>query len=149
KWIAQVPVAALQAAATTGAGTTQTMSQFWEGENMTTDSRRKLVFMSRDQGNKGQFIVDIKDPWNPVIDSYSADSRQGHTSTCVNDCRFLWSVGTVESGGPSAPATPVSVTDVRDPMHPFGMFPLVSANVGRAGVISGSTHSVDVDFNGV
>jgi len=150
KWIAQVTVPQLQSAATTGAGTTQTMSQFWEGENMTTDSRRKLVFMSRDQGNKGQFIVDIKDPWNPVILNYSAGARQGHTSTCINDCRFLWSVGGVEAqtGAPPNPATPVSVTDVRDPLHPFA-YPLVSANVGRAGVVSGSTHSVDVDFDGI
>ena len=150
KWIAQVTVPQLQSVATTGAGSTQTMSQFWEGENMTTDSRRKLVFMSRDQGNKGQFIVDIKDPWNPVVLNYSAGSRQGHTSTCINDCRFLWSVGGVEAqtGAPPNPATPVSVTDIRDPMHPF-VYPLVSANVGRAGVVSGSTHSVDVDFDGV
>ncbi len=150
KWITQVTVPQLQAVATTGAGSTQTMSQFWEGENMTTDSRRKLVFMSRDQGNKGQFIVDIKDPWNPVVLNYSAGSRQGHTSTCINDCRFLWSVGGVEAqtGAPPNPATPVSVTDIRDPMHPF-VYPLVSANVGRAGVVSGSTHSVDVDFDGI
>jgi hypothetical protein len=150
KWIAQVTVPQLQTVATTGAGTTQNMSQFWEGENMTTDSKRKLVFMSRDQGNKGQFIVDIKDPWNPVVLNYSAGSRQGHTSTCINDCRFLWSVGGVESqaGAPPNPATPVSVSDIRDPMHPF-VYPLVSANVGRAGVVSGSTHSVDVDFDGI
>jgi hypothetical protein len=150
KWIAQVTVPQLQDAASTATATTQTMSQFWEGENMTTDSRRKLVFMSRDQGNKGQFIVDIKDPWNPAILNYSFGSRQGHTSTCINDCRFLWSVGGVEAqtGAPPNPATPVSVTDIRDPLHPFA-YPLVSANVGRAGVVSGSTHSVDVDFDGV
>jgi hypothetical protein len=150
KWIAQVPVADLQTAATTGAGTPQSMVQFWEGENMTTDSKRKLVFMSRDQGNRGQFIVDIKDPWKPVVLNYSAGARQGHTATCINDCRFLWSVGGVESipNPPPTPATPVSVTDIRDPMHPFA-YPLVSANVGRAGVVSGSTHSVDVDFDGI
>src|SRR4051794_3147520 len=37
-------------------------SQFWEGENMTVDSRRKLAFMSRDSGTKGQIIIDLKDP---------------------------------------------------------------------------------------
>src|SRR4051812_1264416 len=153
KWIAQVTVPQLQTVASTGAGTPQTMVQFWEGENMTTDSRRKLVFMSRDQGTKGQFIVDIKDPWNPQVLNYST-KRQGHTSTCINDCRFLWSVGGVTTANPptpqlpAPPATPVSVTDIRDPMHPF-VYPLVSANVGRAGVISGSTHSVDVDFDGI
>ena len=29
------------------------LTQFWEGENMTVDSRRKLAFMSRDSGQKG------------------------------------------------------------------------------------------------
>ena len=34
---------------------------------MTVDSRRKLAFMSKDQGTKGILIVDLKDPWNPVV----------------------------------------------------------------------------------
>ena len=42
---------------------------------MTADSRRKLVFMSRDTGNKGQIIVDIKDPWNPKVINYSTNPR--------------------------------------------------------------------------
>jgi hypothetical protein len=141
KWIAQVTAAQLAAASG------QSLIRFWEGENMTTDSRRKLAFMSRDEGTKGQFIIDLKDPWHPQVLNYST-KRQGHTSTCINDCRFLWSVGGVSAGQPAAPATPVSVTDIRDPMHPF-VYPLFSANVGRAGVVSGSTHSVDVDFDGI
>jgi hypothetical protein len=147
KWIAQVGVDKLNDAASAVAGA-QNMSQFWEGENMTTDSRRKLVFLSRDQGSKGQFIVDIKDPWNPQVLNYSAN-RQGHTSTCLNDCRFLWSVGSVQTNsGPAAPPSPVSITDVRDPLHPF-VYPLFGADLRRTGATSGSTHSVDVDFDGV
>jgi len=112
------------------------------------DSRRKLAFMSRDTNQKGFFTIDLQDPWHPVLIGFQK-VYQGHTMTCLNDCRFLWSVGGVQSNsGPTAPATPVSVTDIRDPMHPF-VYPLVSANVGRAGVVSGSTHSVDVDFDGV
>ena len=41
------------------------------------------------------------------------------------------------------------MTDIRDPMHPFTYTTAVPANVQRTGSTGGSTHSVDVDFNGV
>ena len=76
-------------------GTTGT--QFWEGEDMTVDSARKLVFMSRDTNAKGLFIIDLKDPWNPQLLTFQK-TPQGHTATCINGCRFVWSVGGVQSG---------------------------------------------------
>ena len=86
-----------------------TMTQFWEGENMTVDSRRKLAFMSRDSGQKGQIIIDLKDPWNPKLINFSKNF-QGHTSTCLNDCRFMWSVG----GTQGAPTPSQAVVGLRD-----------------------------------
>src|SRR3954447_15750829 len=124
-----------------------TMTQFWEGENMTVDSRRKLAFMSRDTGQKGQIIVDLKDPWNPKVLNFSKNF-QGHTSTCLNDCRFMWSVGGTQGAPTPGKASPVSVTDVRDPLHPFVYSAPLASDVSRTGA-GGSTHSVDVDFNGV
>jgi hypothetical protein len=125
------------------------IAQFWEGENMTVDSSRKLVFMSRDSGTKGQIVVDINDPWHPQVISFNKN-WQGHTSTCIDDCRFLWSVGGVIAGTPVS-ATPVSVTDMRDALHPFVYATPVAADVNRANQTSTrqTTHSVDVDFNGV
>ena len=109
------------------------LTQFWEGENMTVDSRRKLAFMSRDSGPKGQIIIDLKDPWNPQLLNFSKN-YQGHTSTCLNDCRFMWSVGSVERGGPAqTKPSPVSVTDMRDPLHPFVYPAIFGADVFRAG----------------
>src|SRR4051812_3899728 len=124
-----------------------TMTQFWEGENMTVDSRRKLAFMSRDTGQKGQIIVDLKDPWNPKVINFSKNF-QGHTSTCLNDCRFMWSVGGTQGAPTPGKASPVSVTDMRDPLHPFVYPTPLASDVARTGA-GGSTHSVDVDFNGV
>src|SRR4051812_29752021 len=124
-----------------------TMTQFWEGENMTVDSRRKLAFMSRDSGQKGQIIVDLKDPWNPKVVNFSKNF-QGHTSTCLNDCRFMWSVGGTQGAPTPGKASPVSVTDMRDPLHPFVYPTPLASDVARTGA-GGSTHSVDVDFNGV
>ena len=74
--------------------------------------------MSRDSGQKGQIIIDLKDPWNPKIISFQKNF-QGHTSTCLNDCRFMWSVGGTQGAPTPAKASSVSVTDIRDPMHPF------------------------------
>ena len=64
---------------------------------MTVDSARKLVFMSRDTDAKGVFIIDLKDPWNPVLVGFQK-TPQGHTTTCINGCRYLWSVGGVAVG---------------------------------------------------
>src|SRR3954468_7110985 len=124
------------------------MTQFWEGENMTVDSRRKLAFMSRDSGSKGQIIVDLKDPWNPKLINFSKN-YQGHTSTCLNDCRFMWSVGGIERNTVPGRPSAVSVTDMRDPMHPFVYPTLFSADISRGRSTTTSTHSVDVDFDGI
>ena len=149
KFVSQVPVADLGARDPD----TNAMSQFWEGENMTVDSRRKLAFMSRDALTRGFFAVDLKDPWHPSIIGFQK-VWQGHTMTCLNDCRFLWSVGGVQQppqGQPQLPArsSAVSVTDVRDVEHPFTYSTPIAANVRRTGATGGSTHSVDVDFDGV
>ena len=114
KFVSQVPVADLAARDPD----TAAMSQFWEGENMTVDSRRKIAFMSRDALTRGFFAIDLKDPWHPAIIGFQK-VFQGHTMTCLNDCRFLWSVGGVQSGPSPAKASAVSVTDVRDVEHPF------------------------------
>jgi hypothetical protein len=127
----------------------EVMTQFWEGENMTVDSRRKLVFMSRDSVKKGLFTIDLKDPWNPRLVSFQPTSL-GHTATCLNDCRFVWQVGGAERGSTAVgKRSAVSVTDIRDPEHPFTYANVFEAAVRRTNSTSGSTHSVDVDFDGV
>jgi hypothetical protein len=143
KYISTVTVAQLNAVS----GDTQT--QFWEGENETVDSRRKIAFMSKDIGNKGFFAIDLKNPWEPKI-MFFQKVFQGHTMTCLDDCRFLWSVGGTQGiAQDQRKSAPVSVTDVRDPDHPFTYPAPIAADVRRTGSLGGSTHSVDVDYNGV
>jgi hypothetical protein len=144
QWISQVTLADIKAVIPDP----DALTQFWEGENMTVDSSRKLVFMSRDSGRKGQIIVDLNDPWKPKVIGFNPN-WQGHTSTCIDDCRFLWSVGTTIQGTPGLRFAPVSITDMRDALHPFVYNEPFSADVHRVGARFGSTHSVDVDFNGV
>jgi hypothetical protein len=142
KYIAGVDAAAI------GAKTGETLAQFWEGENMTVDSRRKLAFLSKDSGKKGIVTIDVKDPWNPQIVSFQP-TPLGHTATCLNDCRFIWQVGGGLAQSYGAKRSAVAVTDIRDPEHPFTYSDVFEAAVRRTNVTGGSTHSVDVDFDGV
>ena len=167
-------------------GAADTTGRFYEGENPTVDSRRKLAFLARDPrsfgnnnhpgGRTGLYIIDVKNPWNPEILSYSWVPA-GHTATCINDCRYLWSVGPANNGSrvnnapqdgngyldPPPPATngvvpaqfrhpewtgvPAFVTDVRDPMHPYTYAQPV--DMKRNNNTTAYTHSVDVDQDGI
>ena len=167
-------------------GAADTTGRFYEGENPTVDSRRKLAFLARDPrsfgnnnhpgGRTGLYIIDVKDPWNPNILSYSWVPA-GHTATCINDCRYLWSVGPANNGSrvnnqpqdgngyldPPPPATngvvpaqfrhpewtgvPAFVTDVRDPLHPYTYAQPV--DMKRNNNTTAYTHSVDVDQHGI
>jgi hypothetical protein len=147
-----------------------TQARFYEGENMTVDSRRKLVYLARDPrsfgnsrhptGRTGLYIIDVKDPWNPVLVNFHWVPA-GHTATCINDCRYVWSMGPANNGSgvngapqnlngglePSWKGVPVFVTDVRDVDHPYTYANAVDMN--RNNGQTDYTHSADVDQNGV
>src|SRR3954451_22575281 len=144
--------------------------RFYEGETPTVDSRRKLAFLARDPrsfgntghpgGRTGLYIIDVKNPWAPQILSYHWVPA-GHTATCINDCRYLWSVGPANNGShtnaqpqdiagvlhPEWTGVPVFVTDVRDPIHPYTYAQPV--DMKRNNNTTAYTHSVDVDQNGI
>jgi hypothetical protein len=145
-------------------------TRYWEGENMTVDSRRKLVFLARDPrsfgntqhpwGRTGLYIVDAKTPWNPHILSFQPVPA-GHTATCINDCRYVWSMGPANNGSgvngqprdyngilrPDWTGVPVFVTDVRDPLHPYTYAEPVDQL--RNNHHTAYTHSADVDQHGI
>ncbi len=147
-----------------------TRARFYEGENPTVDPRRKLMFMSRDPrsfdnnnhpgGRTGIYIVDVKDPWNPKVLTYHWVPA-GHTETCINDCRYLWTVGPANNGSnvtgqpqdvagvlhPEWTGVPTFVTDVRDPLHPYTYANPVDMH--RNNNTTAYTHSVDVDQTGL
>ena len=151
-------------------GPADTAPRFYEGENPTVDSRRKLAFLARDPrsfgnsrhptGRTGLYIVDIKDPWHPQVITYHWVPA-GHTATCINDCRYLWSVGPANNGSkvdgqpqdvagvlhPEWTGVPAFVTDVRDVNHPYTYAKPV--DLKRNNNTTAYTHSVDVDQNGV
>ena len=69
----------------------------------------------------GVYVVDAKDPRDLKWISFE-QLPTGHTTTCVNDCKWLW------TGGPASTTTdvaegwtygrPIIVTDLSDPANP-------------------------------
>ena len=118
-------------------------STFWQNEDMDVDQARKLVLISRDPRSyrgstsrepgeadpngatniAGVYVVDAKNPADLKLLTFQ-QLPTGHTTTCINDCQWLW------TGGPAATTTqqqaplnwaggrPLIVTDLRDPAHP-------------------------------
>lgn len=147
-------------------------STFWEGEDMAVDPRRKLAFVSRDPrayagstsrepgdpspndatNIAGVYVVDVKDPRRPRVLSFQ-QLPTGHTTTCINGCRWLW------TGGPYATTKqetelgwmfgrPIIVTDLRDPRNPKG-YPLSPVDLFRRDGVTAYSHDVQVDDAGI
>ena len=113
---------------------------------MDVDQDRKLALISRDPRSywgstsrdpgeadpngatniAGVYVVDAKDPADLKLLTFQ-QLPTGHTTTCINGCRWLW------TGGPASTTTqkqpplswtggrPLIVTDLRDPRHPRGV----------------------------
>ncbi|GAA4553643.1 LVIVD repeat-containing protein [Amycolatopsis samaneae] len=129
----------------------------WETENTEVDPERKLVFLSRDprafggtthNGESGIYVVDVSTPEKPVQLSY-VKVPAGHTTSCVNDCRYLWTGGPAKADDQPADwgGRPIWVTDVRDPRHPkVSPQPIeLARNDGKTDYV----HDVQVDKNDV
>ena len=114
-------------------------STFWQNEDMDVDQKRKLALLSRDPrayagsttrepgeadpngatNIAGVYVIDAKDPRRLRLLSFQ-QLPTGHTTTCVNDCKWLW------TGGPASTTTqrdmrgwtfgrPIIVTDLSNP----------------------------------
>jgi hypothetical protein len=149
-------------------------STFWQNEDMDVDRNRKLAFLSRDPrayagsttrepgeadpngatNIAGVYIVDAKDPSDLRLLAFQ-QLPTGHTTTCVNDCKALW------TGGPAATTTqqgaplewdrgrPIIVTDLTDPSHPVA-HPTQPVDLFRVnGTVTGYSHDVQVDDMGI
>jgi hypothetical protein len=139
-------------------------STYWQNEDMDVDARRKLAFLSRDprsfRGSTGSdtsvagvYIVDAKDPEDLQLVSFK-QLPTGHTTSCVNDCDFLWTGGPASSASQrQAPLNwtggrPIIVTDVRDPAHPVS-YPDRPVDLFRQDGVTAYSHDVDVDDAGI
>jgi hypothetical protein len=135
---------------------------FWQNEDMDVDQTRKLAFLSRDprafggstnsdSDIAGVYIIDAKDPQNLSVITFK-QLPTGHTTSCVNDCQFLWTGGPASSPSQRAlgwtRGRPIIVTDLRDPANPVS-YPDRPVDMFRQDGVTAYAHDVDVDATGV
>ena len=100
----------------------------------------------------GVYVIDAKDPRDPRLLSFQ-QLPTGHTTTCVNDCRWLW------TGGPASTTTqrdvrgwtfgrPIIVTDLSNPKKPRA-FPMEPVDLFRRDGVTAYSHDVQVDAAGI
>jgi hypothetical protein len=137
-----------------------TAGTFWQNEDMDVDQRRKLVFLARDpraftgslqrdDSVAGVYIVDARNPRDLRILTFH-QLPTGHTTTCINDCRYLWTGGPASSPGQRAAwpgGRPIIVTDITDPRHPRTASRPV--DLFRADGVTAYSHDVQVDDMGI
>jgi hypothetical protein len=147
-------------------------STFWQNEDMDVDRGRKLVLLSRDPrayagstsrepgepdpngatNIAGVYVVDAKEPSRLKLLSFQ-QLPTGHTTTCVNDCKALW------TGGPASTTTqrdklgwtfgrPLIVTDLSNPKKPVA-HPMEPVDLFRRDGVTAYSHDVQVDDAGV
>jgi hypothetical protein len=148
------------------------ISTFWQNEDMDVDQNRKLALLSRDPrayagstsrepgepdpnnatNIAGVYVVDAKDPSALSLVSFQ-QLPTGHTTTCVNDCQWLW------TGGPASTTTqqtqrgwtfgrPIIVTDLRNPATPVA-YPMDPVDLFRRDGFTAYSHDVQVDDAGI
>jgi len=110
------------------------------------DAARHLVLIARDRqafggtatsGQTGIYVVDARDPRRLRLLGFHTVPA-GHTTQCLQSCRFLWSVGSSRG---------VWVTDLADPADPRTA--PTPVDQGRADGVTAVVHDVDVDEAGV
>jgi hypothetical protein len=146
-------------------------STFWQNEDMDVDRKRKLALLSRDPrayagsttrepgepdpngatNIAGVYVVDAKHPADLKLLSFQK-LPTGHTTTCINDCEWLW------TGGPAATerqqatgwtfGRPIIATDLSNPRHPRA-FPTQPVDMFRRDGQTAYSHDVQVDDMGI
>ena len=146
-------------------------STFWQNEDMDVDQDRKLVLISRDPrsyngttGNDpgdsttatniaGVYVVDASDPEALRLLSFQ-QLPTGHTTTCINRCRWLWTGGPASTAKQKQPplnwtgGRPIIVTDLSDPRRPRA-YPMQPVDLFRKDGVTAYSHDVQVDDAGV
>ncbi|MFN2543184.1 MAG: hypothetical protein ABR600_01245 [Actinomycetota bacterium] len=133
----------------------------WENEDVNVDPVRKLLFVSRDpRGFTSPATSGATFPYGAlhIIDVSNAHALvqlsvtllpAGHTSTCVNQCDYIWTGGPYANAQtqPDIVGRPIFATDVRNPLQPVPCPDPI--DTGRNDGVTDYAHDVQVDANGV
>ena len=165
---------------------------YWQNEDMELDTRRKLVIGALDPRHNdadpeatgcphpdnlsvrdpdcmsGFYVISYADPANMRQIGDFVDLPSGHTSSCIQDCRYIWTggparrsdqdwLGTIIQPDPSQPTTlnnrligdgrPIWVTDLRDAANPRVSDEPV--DLWRNDGYTDYSHDVDEDERGI
>jgi len=128
---------------------------FWEGEHLQVDQARKLVFVTRDPrayggtlqtGQLGIYVIDARDPRHLRLVTFHP-APAGHTSGCIDGCRYLWTGGPFRRIPAEFNGQPAWVTDMKDPAHPVTL--PTPVDLKRDDGTTAYVHSTDVDAAGI
>jgi hypothetical protein len=131
----------------------------WENEDVDVDPQRKLLFLSRDpRGFTSPATtafpfgaVQVIDVSNPALMMQLSMTLipSGHTTTCVDHCRYTWTAGPAASpAGPSDwEGRPVFALDMRNPSKPVPCPHPIDEH--RNDGVTDYTHDVQVDSRGI
>ncbi|GAA2611402.1 hypothetical protein SMC26_10790 [Actinomadura fulvescens] len=130
---------------------------FWQGEDTEADHKRKIIYLSRDPrafgadvtvGESGVYIIDVSKPENLRQLAYQV-LPAGHTTSCINDCKYLWTGGPAKASWMPADwgGRPVWVTDVRNPRKPKVFKNPI--DTGRNDGKTDYTHDIQIDAKGI
>lgn len=130
---------------------------FWQGEDTDADHKRKIIYLSRDPrayggttdtGESGVYVIDVSKPESLKQIAYQV-LPAGHTTSCINDCRYLWTGGPAKAVWQPAEwgGRPVWVTDVRNPAKPKVFKDPI--DTGRNDGKTDYTHDIQIDATGI
>jgi hypothetical protein len=153
----------------------------WENEDVDLDRRRKLVIVSIDPRHdsvdqaacpgigtlsaktrnpacrSGLVLISYRNPRALVQVSPFVDIPAGHTSTCIAECRYVWTGGPARRSdqdflGPWTPGgvgdgRPIWVTDLRNPTRPRVLAEPI--DLYRNHGVTDYSHDVQVDADGI
>jgi hypothetical protein len=150
---------------------------WWQNEDMEIDTTRKLIIGSLDPRHtdnplggcppggsvripackSGFYVISYADPANLRQVGDFVDLPAGHTSSCIQGCKYLWTGGPARRDdqadfGPFTPGgrgdgRPIWVTDLRDARHPRVSDQPI--DLWRNDGLTDYSHDVDEDANGI
>jgi hypothetical protein len=150
---------------------------YWQDEDMEIDARRKLIIGALDPRHdhgafspcagvgttrnpgcrSGFYVISYADPENLRQVGQFVQLPAGHTSTCIDACRWVWTggparradqgwLGPFEEGG-RGDGRPIWVTDLRDPENARTYNRPI--DLWRNDGATDYSHDVDVDSRGI